>query len=346
MTLSPEFSQRLKQDGFNLKLVIEGLVEAKDPLLYLRKLTSYPNELLLGALGSKKSSESKERKKPIDDWETLINLGADPNVIPKILTIEKDLKQTEFYRSLSSRESLLKRLAELSIGRTVPVPIFNCFSFQWTANADSYPSCSILPDTNTAISLYYQNDIRSFRQQLTQIGNPDLMVIVPDSEALDDRLWPFSQSTDERISVITQVKDNLQTQLPDIPVFFWSEFCNLGNLKLPSEYTTNNYNKINTNPLLLQQVKRSLDNERRFFGTDLGFKVANKIPESMLYEKYLWYCAMYAGEGQALRQTDALVLNFEEITVPRWFQIGAKNELAITTPIPDINVYYKWKNQF
>lgn len=344
MPFSPEFSQQLQKDGFNVRLVAEGLNEAKDQLQYLRKLTSYPNELLLAALGSKKPAKLRKREKPIDDWETLINLGADPNAIPQILTIEKDLKQTGFYRNLSMRENLLSRLAELSVGKTVPIPVFNCFSFQWTANPNSYPSCSILPDTNTAISLYYQDNIRLLRQQLIQIGNPDLMIIIPDSEALDDRLWPFTQSPTERLSIIDKVKNNLQTQLPDIPLFFWSEFCNLSNLDAPSEYTTANYKKINADPFLLKQVKRSLDNERRFFGTDLGFKAANNIPEALLYEKYLWYCAMYAGEGQALSQADALVLNFEEITVPRWFQVGADNQLAIITPVQEINKYYQWKN--
>lgn len=347
MTFPPEFTQRLKQDGFNPQLVAEGLVEAKDQLRYLRELTSYSNELLLTALGSNKLSPEprKKREKSIDDWETLIDLGADPNAIPQILKVEKDLKQIEFYRTLSPRMALLRRLAELSVGRTVPVTVFNCFSFQWTTNPNSYPSCSILPDTDTAISLYYQDNIRLLRQQLTRIGNPDFTLIIPDSEALDDRLWPFTQSLAERVSVINKVKNNLQAQLPDMPVFFWSEFCNLSSLNSPVEYTTTSYEKITTDPLLAQKVERSLDNERRFFGTDLGFKTANKISESLLYEKYLWYCAMYCGEGRALSQAGALVLNFEEITVPRWFQIGADSQLAIITPVQDINIYYQWKNK-
>lgn len=345
--LSPSFIKQLETDGFNLKLVFEAVNETKDTVKILRQITGYSSDKILAGLGqtAQNKSRSKEKSNPIsDNWNLLTKLGADPNAIPKILCVEKAFTEAEFYRSLNNRTAFLERLAEMSVGRPVPMPVFNCFSFNWAPQKNSHPICTIYSNIDTAISLYYQSRLNEVASLLAQVGQADISLIVPDSEALDERLWPFNQNQGQRISMVEETKSNLSKRSA-YPVFTWNEFCQLYNLDSPENYTLNNYQRITVSEELTDIVKQSLPKEREYFANYLGKNQAQAIPEDILLEKILWYRSMYAGEGQALAQAGAMVLNFEEATVPRWFQIGANNQLAIITPVKDVNMYYAWKNE-
>lgn len=251
---------------------------------------------------------------------------------------------------IPAQEQFKARLQELQNGRQVPVVVFNCLDFKWIRDPNKYPQSVILENTDTAICKFFGANIAMFMNKLKTLGTPQLNIIVPDSELFDTRPFSFKQDESARLQIASTVLENLPKELSvidsvfDDSVTFWSEYCRKNNLLSPFGYTSINMGRIRNDNMLMQKVRKQATDSKKYFitrGLDPGYV---ETIEDEILKKTLAYLAMYAGEGQALADSKAIVINLEDLRVPTWFQRGANEELPILTPV-NPTTYYKWRNQ-
>ncbi|MEX2028849.1 MAG: hypothetical protein WD988_05115 [Candidatus Curtissbacteria bacterium] len=258
--------------------------------------------------------------------------------------------EKQVFKKNVGRDAFNQRLQELAEGRTVPVVIFNCLDFGWVENGNNYPMSSILSDTSTSICVFFEDRIIEAIDKLQEVGKPDLRIIVPDSELFDTRPFAFAQSLEERKALADRVSEILPQQFPTLTgnfgnrVCLWSQYCRDYGLQSPFAYTTDAYELISSNPELENAVRKQVkDSKNYLIKNGLSLLAVLQIPEDELFERVKWYCAMYIGEGRALADSGAIVLNFEDGRIPKWFQRGANEQLTILTPA-DPNKFYEWRS--
>ena len=269
-----------------------------------------------------------------------------PDAIPFVLF---NLDQLELdCKPIPARNELEMRLRELSQGRLVPLVVFNCLEFSWQPNGNRYPQSTVSGDSRSSICAFFQDEIEIVKLDLEQLGKPALKIIIPDSELFDDRVFSFAQPREERVAIAANVKDTLSESLNGLndsesPVILWSDYCQEQRLPSPFEYTERNYERIKNDSQLLRKAKDQVADSKKYFEKNgLFSQYIRNIREAELLERTLWYCAMYAGEGQALSESGAIVINFEDGRVPAWFQRGANGRLPILTP-GDPKRFYSWR---
>lgn len=250
---------------------------------------------------------------------------------------------------LQTREALGQRLQELASGKTVPVVVFNCIFFNYSEDPNGrYPRYTAVDDTSKPISTFYADDIIASLDALKIIGTPKPYIVVPDSELLDERVFPFTQSQEEREALITHIKAELQASVTIPPeyrleIITWSEYCQRYWLQSPSVYTEEALTRdVDTR---VGAVSRQVqDSFQYFLGRGIKFDSLIRIPDEEFESRIRWYLAMYAGEGRALQDSSAIVLNFEDLRVRKWLRIGSDSQLPVLTPIPTLAEYKKWQS--
>lgn len=292
------------------------------------------------------------RLSPIDkEWYAFIELGANPSEIETLQEVMHYFDSREFNNKIPGRNQLREQFLQLSQGREVPVIIFNCLPFDWVPQEERYPQPVILDETDTAICGYYEQELTESLDKLKKIGNPKPIIIIPDSEAFDERLWIFQQSTEEREKIIESVKQALTTRFQSLTeqyglsVQTWSQYCQENNLQTPRQYTEENYFRIKNSPQLSEKIKNQINKDRFYLARYIGRRKAREIPDNEYFERLCWYYAMYAGEGQAQQDLRAININFEEGRVQSWYEVGAKDELPSITPVKDTTTYYKERDK-
>lgn len=295
------------------------------------------------------------------------SLGARTEEGFAIKTVIDYFEAREFKKTIPGKDYLARRLVDLTQGKRIPLVVFNCLDFSWVKSIGEYPRAVILDDTSTSIVDYFQEELQSSINALNALspnndGGVDVCIIVPDSELLDERVFPFTQSEDERTEIALKVKAVLSERFKKLqkkrrnPVMLWSEYCRRYGLQSPTTYTANNASIVLTiaetggrnekEKNLLRSILKQRDHSREHFinkGLVSGY-VQYDIPSQEMLERIIWYCAMYMGEGQALAESDAIVLNFEDFRVGKWYNIGSSDKLPIITPV-NPNNYYAWRKQ-
>jgi hypothetical protein len=305
--------------------------------------------------------------KRISQEERLLgSLVTEPAALGTIRGALSYFDANEFRKTIPARDGLIKRLADLANGERVSVVVFNCLDFAWEKAPGEYPKAVILDDTSTSICDYFKGQLRDSVDALSALSprddnsGVDLCVIIPDSELFDERVFPFIQSAEERARIAEQVKTELSQKFEGFqdgsnPVMFWSEYCAKYGLQSPSSYTGNSASLLfNARDVEADQQSRNLfrsvlkqqTSSRDYFinkGLGTGY-VQYDIPQQEMLDRVVWYCAMYMGEGQALAESNGIVINFEDFRVGKWYNIGSSNRLPIVTPV-DPNEYYRWRNK-
>lgn len=249
--------------------------------------------------------------------------------------------------SLPAKPQLEERLTELTEGRRVPLVVFNCLEFSWKPadKRGSYPRSTVSCNPELSIARYYSDDIEIVKMELDALGSTDLKVIVPDSELLDERVFSFSQSREERMAVAFSSRTGLTDELaqlngPESPVTLWSDYCRDNGLSTPMDYTAESYERIQQDPKLQKKIREQVKDSRKYLARN-GISM-DDVPERVAFDRTAWYLAMYMGEGQALAESRAICLNLEDGRVPAWFQRGASGLLPIITPVNPKD-FYSWR---
>lgn len=243
-------------------------------------------------------------------------------------------------KDIPAKDILRLRLQNLQAGEKVPVVIFNCIDFSYSAKTKSYPEYTVVSETTSSICYFYQDKIADAMSTFEQFGQPELYIIVPDSELFDTRVFPFTQTIDEREQIAQKLENDLSNKLSDLSeiygakVILWSNFCKQNDLRSPQEYAQVAYENICNDQKALKAVKEQVkDSTKMFKNNGISEEYLAEIPISEFIERIAWYFSMYAGEGAALVDAKAIVINFEDRRVPGWFKYGAKGLLPIITPI-------------
>jgi hypothetical protein len=267
-----------------------------------------------------------------------------------VILVRSFLQQRELENKTLS-QAVTKRLEDLREGKSVPFVIFNCINFDWITNGTDYPQVIAQKDTTGSIAQYYQKDILEIMNTLQTIGNPELIIVIPDSELIDDRAFSYNQTIEDRTKIGKTIQDGLTTQLQSLleqtngRVVFWSNYCNEQGLPSPLSYTSQNYERIMNDPMLQKKVRDQVKDSRKYFQR-MGLN-AEPISQQAMDQYIAWYLAMYAGEGEALADMQALVFMPEDGRVPAWFLRGAEKagkELAIIKPVDPMD-YFKGRRK-
>lgn len=267
----------------------------------------------------------------------------------QVADVEDYFKEKELGgKSIPAQEVLTKRLNELAAGRNVPVVVFNCLDFGWEQSTPGdYPLAVVRDEVFTSNATYYKEQITDTRQQLLTIGNPEITIIVPDSELFDTNVFPFKQDINERFALREAVTAKLQEVFPPdsgISVISWSTYCETQELMAPTWYTQKNYEKIGQDPVLVKKViKQAKDSRQHFVRGGLDPEYIASIPDDVMADMTAQYLAMYAGEGEALKDSKTIVINLEDMRVSAWYQRGADGQLPVVTPVNPTD-WYRWRN--
>lgn len=262
-----------------------------------------------------------------------------------------NLGQIEFGgKPIPATDELRNRIVELQEGRRVPLVTFNCLETSWRPATRRYPQIIFAPNVNLAVCKYNLDAIEIVRLDLQQAGESDLKVVVPDSELTDTRVFSFAQSEAERLTIAKTYRQKLEDDLSVLnsptPVTLWSEYCQNQRLCKPADYTKENYDRIQRDPKLMKKVRDQARDSLKFLERNgLPKDYLDSIKEDERIDRTAWYLAMYMGEGQALMESQAIVLNFEDGRVAAWFQRGADGKLPILTPV-DPTEFYRWRAEY
>ena len=266
------------------------------------------------------------------------------------ILMERFALQENNNQPLVAPTQLEVRLHDLVDDRRVLVPVMNCIDFDWKPNAGSYPKSVIKETTDTSIAVFFKPKIEEFLADLRTLGEPNLSVIVPDSEIFDERVFSFAQNLPDRERITAKIETDLARRFgsvpgSDEPVIRWSRYCEVHKLYTPTQYTTDAAQKIDNDPSLSKKVAKQIkDSERYLMQHGIRKEDIADIPKDVVAQRIKWYLAMYTGEGMALAQLQALMLNFEDGRVPAWYRRGADETLPILTPA-NPNDFYSWRRE-
>jgi hypothetical protein len=235
-------------------------------------------------------------------------------------------------RGIIGENALVARLGELTQGSSVPLVIFNCIGFEFSENG-SYPQATPLMDA-PSIAQFYARDITNIVNMLQQVGEPDVSILVPDSE-LDTRVLNIPMRDDELVVTRDALKGTLTDTLRNLPfkVELLSEYAKRFGLEDPKTYTESNYKKIKQE----KKIKKShVASERDYFrGREMSESYLSGISDEVIADRLAWYFGMYAGEGQMLAESRAIIVNLEDDgRVSSWLARGAAQNFGKTVDSP------------
>lgn len=301
-----------------------------------------------------------------DPWEKVQGqLGpARLKIIPRLLKPEKQIETNEpnweinylidWFKALGSgknwllgtqenKKLLTQDLIDFSKGVSVELIIWNCIGFQWFQPPDNgYPFCDITANLDASIVDYFRERIVKIKEALSTIGEPQITILSPSHEALDENIWRYRQSQAERNGIINRSVNWLGSIIPGINAERWDNFLRQRGITASTEtYSQQGCQKISLD-------ESNLSEEIDYF-TSRGIKVTNQMKQ-LLLEGRQKYLGAYAGEGIAFNDLRRLgrkivVINFEEMRVPQMIYAGADSQISILTPCKnnESEAFYRWE---
>lgn len=249
-------------------------------------------------------------------------------------------------------------LVDFSNGKPVDFLVWNCIGFEWFENpGGGYPVCNVTDNLDTAITAYFQQEIIKIVNVLSIIGNPQVAILIPSSEALDENFWQYQQQETERQTILNSTVKEIEQlyrsiELPEgsiVRVLRWDDYVkSLGIRTQPNKYTQQGIEMLRQSADADKIREEGARSGRSYFQT-YGI---DGVPLNILAEGQLKYYGMYVGEGLTLaeiqRDNPVVIINFEEMRVSQMTLRGAGGNLPIVTPISNQQMtrYYQWrKNQ-
>ena len=339
--ISPSFLKQLEQDEFSAQAIIASLSPKdsyKEAVKKIRVQTKYSRETIKQALsGREKPLKVKSEVSAVLDWLK--------NKRRRRWVLEADDKQ-------QNENVLAKDLTEFSQGKPTDFIIWNCLTFyEWEKNLPGKgPTCKVKSEPETSIALFNLPRIREMTTELSKIGDPEIVVMVPSTEATSERIWSYSQTRTEREVIVDEAVDKLNQTLPKpIAAARWDNYLKTrGILTDPNDSSLAGEKLLTQLPNFHAQLPEIIAGEVEYF-RQIGVKVnPDEIEDSSIS-----YFGMYAGEGIDMKtikdkgQRGIVLVNFEEFRVAKTTLAGAQGQLSIITPISDqeMTAYYKWKNE-
>lgn len=340
--ISPSFIKQLEQDEFSAQSIIASLSPKdsyKEAVKKIRNQTTlrYSRETLKRALsGREEPLKINPKISAVIDWLK--------NQRRRRWVLETDDKQ-------QNEKLLAKDLTEFSEGKPTDFIEWNCLTFEWVKGfPGKHPACKVKSEPETSIALFNLPRLQEMTTELTKIGDPNIVVMVPSTEATSEEVWNYVQTRAERETVLDQAVDKLNQSLPKpITAVRWDNYLkSRGVSTSPEEYSLMGESLLKQSPDFQEQLPEIIAGEVEYF-RQIGIEVdPDEIKDSSIS-----YFGMYAGEGMGMTnikdmgQRGVVMVNFEEFRVAKTTLAGAQGQLSIITPTSDqeMTAYYKWKNQ-
>lgn len=259
---------------------------------------------------------------------------------------------------LGNRERLFaSNLVSFSNGKPTDFPIWNCIGFEWTKDPKAgFPFCNITNNLDAAIVLYFIGKIQGMCEMLSFIGNPQVSVLVPSNEALDERVWRYRQPLEERQRVINGAVEGLNERfqglsLPEnatVRAMRWDDFLtSRGAQRAPADYSTEGEKRVRESKNFGKITKEAVKSGRRYLGQN---GITNVTNNDLLAQRQIMYYGVYAGEGVVYGELkkggrNIVVVNFEEMRVSQMAYLGSASSTSFVTPITwqQMQGYYRWE---
>jgi hypothetical protein len=335
--IAPTFLNQLEQDGFSAQTIIASLNPTdsyKEAVKKIRRQTipCYSRKVIKQALNGRIEKDL-----------------ADGNIAEIISWLKSKRRRRWVLEQDEKRQNeklLIDDLDKFSKGKPTDFIVWNCLDFEWEQEPQGdYPPCRIANNLEDSIVLYFLPRLTQAAEQLSAIGNPTIIPMIPSSEATYESMWNYLQSRGEREQVVDTTVSGLnqklrETEFPNtvtIKAMRWDEYLkSRGVAKEPEEYSKEGEQRIWESNDVDRVTQEALDNGIEYFGR-FGIEVN---PEKIAPKRIRYY-GMYEGEGAALSDVKkasdrgVVVINFEELRVSKMALRGAKGNLSIITPISD-----------
>lgn len=346
--ISPDFLEQLQLDGFSIQAI---LAEVRDEdsfgetMKKIRQQTGfrYSKRIIKRALnGQEEAQETDEKIAGVINW-----LKSQRR---RKWILEEDEKQ-------KSQKLLEDDLVQFSREKPTDFIVWNCLGFEWGQEPrGGYPPCQITDNLDSSIILYFLPRLKQVAKQLSSIGDPTIIPMVPSSEATYESMWTYLQDRETRESVVNRAVAGLKEKLGQedfsprttvIPMR-WDEYLkSRGITKEPEVYSQEGERRLWQSDDINKILKEATDNAVEYFG-----RYGIEVDPEKIAAKRIRYNGMYVGEGKAIADIKAtgrnvVVINFEELRVAKMTLLGANGKLPIVTPItdPEMNQYYQWENR-
>lgn len=345
--ISPEFLEQLEQDGFPVQAILAEIKD-DDPFgeamkkIRLQTGFRYPKRVIQRALNGRREQKINQ------DVENVINWLKSKR--PRRFVLEAD--NTE-----SNAKLLINDLEQFSQGKPTDFIIWNCLGFDWEQNPTSeYPSCRLTDNLDVSIVCYFLPRLEELINQLSNIGNPTIIPMVPSTEATYESMWTYKQSRKEREDIVESAVNGLKQKLelfqfPNnaaIEPIRWDEYLKTRNVtKDPLEYAREGEQRLKDATDFWNIRKEAIQSGVEYFKEN-----GIKVDTDLIADKRIRYYGMYEGEGEAMADIresgrNIIVINLEEFRVSKMALRGAEGKLPIVTPISDkeMTAYYQRENR-
>lgn len=252
-----------------------------------------------------------------------------------------------------------KNLVSFAQGKPTDFPIWNCIGFQWLKDPKAgFPFCNITNNLDATITWYFKDKIQEMCEMLSFIGNPNISILIPSNEALDERVWRYKQPLREREKILNEAVDGLNERfgsllLPEnasVQATRWDDFLSrLKANKTPAEYSETGEKRVKAASNFSKILKEAIKSGRRYLAQN---GITNITNDKLLANRQIMYYGVYAGEGVAYEELtqsgrNIMVVNFEEMRVSQMAFLGSNGSVPFVTPIPwqKMQQYYRWEAQ-
>ncbi|MBI2309432.1 hypothetical protein HYU89_00855 [Candidatus Collierbacteria bacterium] len=204
--ISQSFLKRLEQDEFSAQAIIASPNDKDSFKIAVRKIRQqtglrYSKEIIKRALnGSEKPPKISPEVAIFIDWLK--------NQRRRRWILEADDTQ-------QNEKLLAKDLMEFSQGKSTDFIVWNCLTFEWEQDLPGkYPVCKVKSEPETSIVLFNLPRIQKMTTELAKIGDPEIIVMIPSTEATSERVWRYAQTREERETIVDEAVDKLNQALP------------------------------------------------------------------------------------------------------------------------------------
>lgn len=345
--ISSDFLEQLEQDGFSVQAILAEIKDG-DPFgeamkkIRLQTGFRYPKRVIQRALNGKREQKISQGVENVISWVK--------SKRPRRFVLETD--NTE-----SNAKLLVDDLEQFSQGKPTDFIVWNCLGFDWEQDPTcGYPSCRLTDNLDVSIAYYFLPRLEELIGQLSSVGDPTIIPMVPSTEATYESMWTYKQSRKEREDIVESAVSGLKQKLelsqsPDnatVEPMRWDEYLKTRNIaKDPLAYAAEGEQRLKEAPDFWKIREEAIQNGVEYF------KENNiNADADLIADKRIRYYGMYEGEGAAMADIRAagrkvIVINFEELRVSKMALRGANGNLSIVTPITDeeMTAYYQWENE-
>lgn len=346
--ISPDFLKVLENDGFSVQALLTEIRDEDSFSEALRKIRQQT--------GSRYSKRIIKRGLNGRSEVTEINPEI-AGVIDRFKSWRGRRWILEEDETRKNEKLLVDDLKQFAGGQPTDFTVWNCLGFEWQQEPNSgYPPCRITDNLDVSIVLYFLPRLKQVAEQLSSIGNPTIIPMIPSSEATYESMWNYLQDRETRELIVNSAVAGLKEKLTDVEFptqatvtpMRWDEYLNSrGITKEPEVYSQEGEQRIWQSDDIDRILEEATDNGVEYFGS-FGIEVD---PEKIA-GKRIRYSGMYAGEGAAITDIrdagrNVVIINFEEFRVAKMTLRGANGKLPIVTPITDeeMTQYYQWENR-